>query len=349
METPTASGGSLEYVEAGESINSVFYFSYRHFQTLANDLVTPKVLFCPADVNREAVMNFGLLQNSNLSYFVAATADYNIPASVLAGDRNVTNDLGATASIVRGTQGLRWTSELHAFKGNVLFADAHVAEMNNARMELPASAALGLPFFLPAVTLASGGGSGGGGSGGGGGGGSGPDPTPGGGGSGSGPGYGGGGTGYGPQPGSAGDSGPGPVLSGGQPPASSAQPPGGTAPGVPAASSPSSPPAPMPRNDMTGSGMADHQVSDDSTTPVYARETNVLTLTNRAAPAAAGPDDEPEPPLLWIMGAAKTGAAKIGWWWLLILLLLMAALYFYARKKLRAWAKMQERRAGRED
>jgi LPXTG-motif cell wall-anchored protein len=49
------------------------------------------------------------------------------------------------------------------------------------------------------------------------------------------------------------------------------------------------------------------------------------------------------------MGAAKTGAAKIGWWWLLIVLLLMAALYFYARKKLRAWARMQERRAGRED
>jgi prepilin-type processing-associated H-X9-DG protein len=150
MQVPTAEGGAAELVEAGNSINGVFYFSYKHLQTLANELVVPRILVCPADLGREPAPAFGSLQNSNVSYFVGVYADYNVPESILAGDRNITNDLHATASLVRGTYGLRWTSELHAFKGNVLFADAHVEEVNNPHVELPA-AAVNSVFFLPAV------------------------------------------------------------------------------------------------------------------------------------------------------------------------------------------------------
>jgi prepilin-type processing-associated H-X9-DG protein len=111
----------------------------------------PRLLICPADTARETAPTFSLLQNSNVSYFVGVYADYNLPESALAGDRNITNDARATASLVRGIYGLRWTSELHSFKGNVLYSDAHVEELNNTHMQLQAGTSPGSVFFLPAV------------------------------------------------------------------------------------------------------------------------------------------------------------------------------------------------------
>jgi len=149
MQTPKAEGGSEEYVEAANKISGTFYFSYRHLQTLGNELVMPRLLVCPTDRTREPAPGFGTLQNSNVSYFVSAYADYNESSSVLAGDRNITNST-ATASLVRGAYGLEWTSELHSFKGNVLFADGHVEQWNNPQIELSKTAANSV-FFLPAV------------------------------------------------------------------------------------------------------------------------------------------------------------------------------------------------------
>src|SRR5882724_8349653 len=64
MEISTAEGGSEELVQAGNNINGVFYFSYKHLQTLANELVVPRILVCPADLGREPAPTFSLLQNS---------------------------------------------------------------------------------------------------------------------------------------------------------------------------------------------------------------------------------------------------------------------------------------------
>ncbi len=150
MQIPQAEGGSQEYVTAGNNIAGVIYFSYRHLQTLANELVVPRILICPADLTREPAPSFGVLQNSNVSYFVGVYADFNEPSSVLAGDRNITNNT-ATASLVRGGYGLRWNNELHYFKGNVLFSDTHVEQMNNTQIELPSRTQAGVVLALPAV------------------------------------------------------------------------------------------------------------------------------------------------------------------------------------------------------
>jgi len=150
MEVPQAEGGSMELVQAGVSIYGPFYFSYRHFQTLANELVVPRMLVCPADADRAAAPSFGTLQNSNVSYFVGVYADYNLPNSVLAGDRNVTNS-GATPSLLRGAYGLHWTRELHRFQGNVLFSDTHVAQLNNESAGSPVASASPV-LFLPTVS-----------------------------------------------------------------------------------------------------------------------------------------------------------------------------------------------------
>lgn len=132
MAVPATSGGSAEYTARSYQVAGQFFFSFRHFQALSNDLASPRVLACPSD-NRLPALNFSSFDNSNLSYLVGLQADYTRPYSILAGDRNLTNDLTVFAALVRPqlSRGWRWSSELHQFKGNLLFADCHVEEKNN--------------------------------------------------------------------------------------------------------------------------------------------------------------------------------------------------------------------------
>jgi prepilin-type N-terminal cleavage/methylation domain-containing protein len=323
MQVPITDGGSMEFVQAGENITGVFYFSYKHFQTLANELVATKPLVCPADLEREAAASYGLLQNSNVSYFVGVNADYNLPMSILAGDRNITNNGYATASLVRGAYGLRWTSEMHVSKGNILFSDAHVGELNNDNLDFSGSPLASSTFFLPAVPPALLAGSGspppvyvppGQGPGGGGG----PNSPP-----------GGGGTG----PTTAG-SGQSSTTSG---PGAQTTVTGASGAG---ASGQLTQPATPRRNNMAMARTANNRSGPGTITEVYAGEMGAAASTNVPPRAAVrGPDDEPEPPLLWLMGTARAGVAEAGWWWLPILLLLLAGLYVYSRLKMRRRAK----------
>ena len=153
MQISTNAGGSMELVQAAYKLSGEFYFAFRHFQALSGELVTPKVVICPAD-SRLPAASFTTLSNDNLSYFVGANADLAQANSILAGDRNITNDWLPPASLLQlgPNQYLRWTHELHRFKGNLLFSDGHVEEPNNLSLQRkkdqsPAVAA----FFLPSV------------------------------------------------------------------------------------------------------------------------------------------------------------------------------------------------------
>jgi prepilin-type N-terminal cleavage/methylation domain-containing protein/prepilin-type processing-associated H-X9-DG protein len=309
MQTPISEGGSQEYVTAGHNIPGTFYFAYRHFQTLANELVTPHVLVCPADLAREKADSFGSLQNSNVSFFVGVYADYNTPETILAGDRNITSDL-ATASLVRGTKGLRWTEELHAFKGNVLYADSHVAELNNARLDLQSAPAATADFFLPAVktpVLAGGG----------------PQQT---------------------------SPGPSPSQPGGDsssatttPPAQPSEPAIAAAANAQGSASPSQPkpqsPTPLGTSMSSSGTLGNHDSGsrNSSFSEASAKEKSGNTATNAARIAAPADDDDGGTPLLWLQGAAKAAYVKSGGWlWLLLLALLIAAgAYAYSKFKKR--------------
>jgi prepilin-type N-terminal cleavage/methylation domain-containing protein/prepilin-type processing-associated H-X9-DG protein len=163
MAVPGRAGGTLELALGARRLEGQFYFSFRHLQALSNEIVTPKVLACPADI-RAAAAGFPALNNSNVSYFVALSAEYNRPNSILAGDRNLTNDWTRPGSLVRlgGNFALRWTHELHQFKGNLLFSDGHVEEKNSTVLmarDFPLTAELALPTIqvtAPAVPQNSG-------------------------------------------------------------------------------------------------------------------------------------------------------------------------------------------------
>jgi len=153
MRVPVSDGGSQEFVQNGYAGGGQFYFSFHHFQTLSNEITEPKILICPADTRLPAA-NFGVLKNENVSYFTGVNADFDKPGSILAGDRNLANGSPQTPSILHNSVGsrLRWTQELHHFKGNVLFADTHVEEWNDSALASSASSSIvAEDFFLPTV------------------------------------------------------------------------------------------------------------------------------------------------------------------------------------------------------
>ena len=110
--------------------------AYQHLQALSNELVTPKILICPADV-RTPAEKFARLQNDNVSYLVAVNAPLGKSTAVLSGDRNIA---AATATGILQTDGdesprFRWTDEIHKTQGNLLFADGHVEKQNNPTLK----------------------------------------------------------------------------------------------------------------------------------------------------------------------------------------------------------------------
>lgn len=154
MQTSTNNGGTLELIRASYRAGNEFYFEFRHFQALSNELATPKPLVCPADMARLPAGGFADFDNRNLSYFVGANADYSQPHSILAGDRNITNASTGSRTMVRLNDNTlaNWTGELHYFRGNVLYADAHVEDLRGMTLTPPKdNAPAGADFILPTI------------------------------------------------------------------------------------------------------------------------------------------------------------------------------------------------------
>jgi prepilin-type N-terminal cleavage/methylation domain-containing protein/prepilin-type processing-associated H-X9-DG protein len=164
----TNDGGSLEFVTAGYQIfNRRFYFSFQHFRPLAGELVTPKLLACPSDLQRWSATNFTQFNNWNLSYALGLQADPNIPNSVLGVDRNFpscrTLPPNPTIGHLYGDElhpppPPYWETGLHERKGNILFSDGHVEESRDAILwsETPVTEALVYPDVNNATTTAGG-------------------------------------------------------------------------------------------------------------------------------------------------------------------------------------------------
>lgn len=156
MHVAPTEGGSANFVSAAVRVEGGFYFAYRHFQVLSNDLGTPQLLVCPSDT-RPPTNRFVHLQNANVSYFVNVAAENGKATSILAGDRNLTNDHATVGSsfLLNANSVLRWTGEMHRYRGNVLFSDAHVEELNRPALLVSplngAAASLHLPTHPPTI------------------------------------------------------------------------------------------------------------------------------------------------------------------------------------------------------
>lgn len=133
MSVAMNDGGAEEFVRNGYLVSGPFYFSFRQFQVLSNELSDTRLLVCKADEKRFQANDFSTMSNSNLSYFVGVNADFSKPGSIVAGDRNLVSNPSPSPTILHTTSGasFRWSNEIHALKGNMLFADSHVEEWNN--------------------------------------------------------------------------------------------------------------------------------------------------------------------------------------------------------------------------
>ena len=129
MGVPVREGGSKEYAIQGQA--------FRHFQVMSNLLQQPRILLCPADKLRHPAASWSSLQNENLSSFVGLDAHPGRGDHLLAGDRNVTNQTVVSGTILFMTTNdiAGWTRNLHDRRGNVLFADGRVEQLNSEGLQ----------------------------------------------------------------------------------------------------------------------------------------------------------------------------------------------------------------------
>ncbi len=125
MAVPVEMGGTKEFVTGADT--------FRHFQVMSNELSTPKILVCPADIRTPAA-NFVWLKNQNVSYFVGLDASDEFPQRLLAGDRNLTADNAPEKGILKLVPGqnVSWTAAMHANQGNLGLADGSVHQLSNS-------------------------------------------------------------------------------------------------------------------------------------------------------------------------------------------------------------------------
>ena len=122
--------------------------AWMHFVTLSNELVTPKLLHCPSDPEKETAREFsnqpiGLhnLKNRAVSYAVGTSAGPEHPGMHLAGDRNLIGrdgqncgPAGLTGVITQlaPTDNPRWDNIMHMSGGNLVMADGSTQQFTQS-------------------------------------------------------------------------------------------------------------------------------------------------------------------------------------------------------------------------
>ncbi len=127
-EISTNQEGTREFVLAGDA--------FKQFQSLSNELGSPNVLVCPADIRLPST-NFNTLNNSNLSYFAGLNATSNNPAMFLTGDRNITvngNSFLNAVVTVRANDAVAWTPDIHKLGGNIGLSDGSVQQYTSSKL-----------------------------------------------------------------------------------------------------------------------------------------------------------------------------------------------------------------------
>jgi prepilin-type processing-associated H-X9-DG protein len=127
MEVSIANGGARE----AAATNLAFVF-----QVMSNYFNTPKILACPGETKRISATNFFRLANKDISYFAGLDASRTNPASILSGDRNITNGLGVRTGIqsLVAAYPSGWTPTPHGGSGNILFADGSVRFLSTPQL-----------------------------------------------------------------------------------------------------------------------------------------------------------------------------------------------------------------------
>jgi prepilin-type processing-associated H-X9-DG protein len=128
MDVSVTNGGTME-LSNGKN-------AWINFLVMSNELTTPKLLYCPADVDGFSATNSWVgFNNQRINYFVGLNADTNHTQAFLAGDDNF--EIGGV-TVKSGLLELStnapvaWTAARHKFAGNILLADGSVQQCSNS-------------------------------------------------------------------------------------------------------------------------------------------------------------------------------------------------------------------------
>jgi prepilin-type processing-associated H-X9-DG protein len=129
MAISMTNGGAMELAAAGNVAGI--------FQVMSNELITPKILVCPADKEHIPAMDFGnSFNNSYLSYFINPDANAVYPQMIMTGDDNfATNGVSLKPGVVELSSQFLWTNQRHINVGNIGYADGSVAEVSDNGLE----------------------------------------------------------------------------------------------------------------------------------------------------------------------------------------------------------------------
>jgi len=104
--------------------------AYVLWQTMSNELGTPKILLCPEDKKRtEAVSFTDNFSDANISYFLNLDASDAYPQMILSGDDNLAvNGVRVRPGILNlsTNASVAWTKERHGGAGNIALSDGSV-------------------------------------------------------------------------------------------------------------------------------------------------------------------------------------------------------------------------------
>ncbi len=119
------------------------------FKLAANELVTPKVLICPADSARKTATDFVTYDENNVSYDIGNDANETYPFNVLSADRSMTGSAAwitgswentacytISGSVTAFGQKAKWNKDLchGANAGNLGFGDGSVQQLSDAQL-----------------------------------------------------------------------------------------------------------------------------------------------------------------------------------------------------------------------
>ena len=116
--------------------------AWQHFDTISNELSTPKVLHCPMDKSRQVAdsfhgaNSFDTLKNNVLSYAIGTEATEGNTQMHIVVDRNINGSFPKTCTVAGITNfittlipfsgGTMWNNETHENEGNMALVDGSV-------------------------------------------------------------------------------------------------------------------------------------------------------------------------------------------------------------------------------
>ena len=127
MAVSVTNGGAMELANSGDAAGV--------FRIMSNELSTAKILYCPADEDREYATNWTSGYSAkHVSYFVGVDTTQGDPQAALAGDDNFQfagNDINSGLRMMSTNVFYAWNTNRHHSMGNIAMGDGSVQSFTN--------------------------------------------------------------------------------------------------------------------------------------------------------------------------------------------------------------------------